>query len=211
MAASGLGDINPYMGKGELLTGDQSMEWIIKTRKSRLIKRVSVPPGEDGTVLHADSRTNTGLRWAVPDEPLATSLGNSVNLIVEFLKPLVEERVRKETERLESIPLPLKIHIRPIFGDSVYSVPFNTTDTVQNLIDYLNKTFLVSLIHGDFTLSHHGQILEPGRTLGSYSIQNDEILDITSVPVQSAGKFKTRKNHKNRISKNKRRKRTLHK
>ena len=166
MAASGLGDINPYMGKGELLTGDQSMDWIIKNRKPRLIKRVSVPPGEDGTVLHADSTTNTGLRWAVPDEPLATSLGNSVNLIVEFLKPLVEERVRKETERLESIPL--KIHIRPIFGDSVYSVPFNTTDTVQNLIDYLNKTFLVSLISGDFALSHKDRILEPGRTLADY-------------------------------------------
>jgi len=209
MSASALGDINPYMGKGELLTGDQSMDWIIKYRNPRLIKRVSVPPGEDGTVLHADSRTNTGLRWAVPHEPLATSLGNSVNLIVEFLKPLVEERVRKETERLESIPL--KIHIKPMGGSSNYSVPFNSTDTVQNLIDYLNKTFLVSLISGDFTLSRGGQMLESGRILADYNIQNDDTLTLIYRSRQSAGKFKTRKNHKNRISKNKRRKRTLHK
>ena len=214
--------IPPDIGKGELITGTnvynestrQNRDRILKLHSSPRDDKIPVPPGEDGTILQADSTTNTGLRW-VPHEPLATSLGNSVNLIVEFLKPLVEERVRKESERLESIPL--KIHIRPIFGDSTYSVPFNTTDTVKKLIDYLNKTFLVSLIHGDFTLSHHGQMLEPGRTLGSYSIQNDERLDITTVPVQSAGKSKTRKNYKtrkiykNRILKNKRRKRTLHK
>lgn len=162
---------------------------------------------EEGSILKVDSTAINGLRW-VPHEPLATSLGNSVNLIVEFLKPLVEERAHKESERLESLP---KIHIRPIFGGSNYSVPFTTTDTVQKLIDYLNKTFLVSLIHGDFALRHRDQMLEPGRTLGSYSIQNDEILDITTVPVQSAGKSKTRKNYKNRISKNKIRKRTLRK
>lgn len=200
------------MGKGELLTGDQSMEWINKHRNTRLIKRVSVPPGEDGTVLHADSMTNTGLKWAFPREPLATSLGNSVNLIVEFLKPFVEERIRKESERLESIPpITPKIHITPIFGGITYSVPFNTTDTVQNLIDYLNKTFLVSLISGNFTLGHEGRNLEPGRTLADYNIQNDDTLTLIYRSQQSAGKSKTRKNHKNRISKNKRRKRTLHK
>ena len=209
MSASSLGDINPYMGKGELLTGDQSMDWINKFRNTRLIKRVSVPPGEDGTVLHADSTTNTGLRWAFPREPLATSLGNSVNLIVEFLKPFVEERIRKESECLESITP--KIYIKAIFGELIYTVPFTPIDTVQNVIDYLNKTFLVSLIHGDFTLGHNKRILEPGRTLADFNIQNEDVLYITTVPVQSAGKSKTRKNHKNRISKGHKRRRTLHK
>lgn len=196
------------MGKGELLTGDQSMEWINKFRNTRLIHRVSVPPGEDGTVLHADSTTNTGLRWAFPREPLATSLGNSVNLIVEFLKPLVEERSRKESERLDSIPS--KIYIRAI-GGITYSVPFNSTDTVQNLIDYLNKTFLVSLINGNFTLIHKDRILEPERTLADYTIQNEDTLQLRYRSQQSAGKSKTRKNHKNRISNGHKRRRTLHK
>jgi hypothetical protein len=209
MSASSLGDINPYMGKGELLTGDQSMDWINKFRNTRLINRVSVPPGEDGTVLHADSTTNTGLRWAFPREPLATSLGDSVNLIVEFLKPFVEERIRKEYERLESITP--KIYIKAIFGELIYTVPFTSIDTVQNVIDYLNKTFLVSLIHGDFTLIYNKLILEPGRTLADFNIQNEDVLYITTVPVQSAGKYKTRKNHKNRISKGHKRRRTLHK
>jgi hypothetical protein len=209
MSASSLGDINPYMGKGELLTGDQSMDWINKFRNTRLINRVSVPPGEDGTVLHADSTTNTGLRWAFPREPLATSLGDSVNLIVEFLKPFVEERIRKEYERLESITP--KIYIKAIFGELIYTVPFTPIDTVQNVIDYLNKTFLVSLIHGDFTLIYNKLILEPGRTLADFNIQNEDVLYITTVPVQSAGKSKTRKNHKNRISKGHKRRRTLHK
>jgi hypothetical protein len=195
MSASALGDINPYMGKGELLTGDQSMDWIIKHRNPRLIKRVSVPPGEDGTVLQADSKTNTGLTWAFPREPLATSLGNSVNLIVEFLKPLVQERIAKESERLGGTGT-LKLFIRPISGDTVFTVPYNPEGTVQSLIDHLNKTYLVSLMNENrqFNLTCNKQILEPQRMLADYhDIQNEATLNIT---YQSAGKSKTRKSIK---------------
>lgn len=211
MSASSLGDINFYMGKGELLTGNQSMDLINKIRRKedfRFSRRVPVPPGEDGTVLHADSTTNTGLKWAFAREPIATSLRNSVNQIVEFLRPLVQERIAKESERLHGTHTP-KLFIRPIFGDSDFTVPYKPDDTVQSLIDHLNKTFLVSLIHGDFTLSYRSQMLVPERTLGSYSIQNDDILNITTVPVQSAGKSKIRKSIKK--SKGRTRGRTLRK
>jgi len=211
MSASSLGDINFYMGKGELLTGNQHMDLINKIRRKedfRFSRRVPVPPGEDGTVLHADSTTNTGLKWAFAREPIATSLRNSVNQIVEFLRPLVQERIAKESERLHGTHTP-KLFIRPIFGDSDFTVPYKPDDTVQSLIDHLNKTFLVSLIHGDFTLSYRSQMLVPERTLGSYSIQNDDILNITTVPVQSAGKSKIRKSIKK--SKGRTRGRTLRK
>jgi len=213
MSVSSLGDINFYMGKGELLTGNQSMDWINKNRRKedfRFSPRVPVPPGEDGTVLHADSTTNTGLKWAFAREPIAISLRNSVNQIVDFLRPLVQERIAKESERLGGTHTP-KLFIRPIFGDSDFTVPYKPEDTVQSLIDHLNKTFLVSLIHGDFTLSYRSQMLAPERTLGSYSIQNDDILDITTVPVpvQSAGKSKIRKSIKK--SKGRTRGRTLRK
>ena len=193
--------IPPDIGKGELVTGTNVYDEAARQNRDRILKlhssprddKIPVPPGDDGTVLQADSTTNTGLRW-VPHEPIAKSLRSSVNLIVEFLKPLVEERVIKETDRLQSIPS--KIFIRPIIGALMYCVPFQPTDTVQNLINYLNKTFLVYLIHGDFTLRHNQQILEPERSMADYNISNDDTLYIGAVSAQSAGKSKTIKNKK---------------
>jgi len=211
MSASSLGDINFYMGKGELLTGNQSMDWINKNRRKedfRFSPRVPVPPGEDGTVLHADSTTNTGLKWEFAHEPLATSLRNSVNQIVEFLRPLVQERIAKESERLGGTHTP-KLFIRPIFGDTVFTVPYKPEDTVQSLIDHLNKTYLVSLMNGNapIHLKCNKQILEPQRSLADYhDIQNEVVIDII---YQSAGKSKIRKSIKK--SKGRTRNRTLRK
>lgn len=206
MSLSSGGDFNFYMGKGELLTGNQSMDWINKYRKTTLSSKIVVPPGEDGTVLQADSTSNTGFKW-VPHEPIANSLRNSVISIVEFLKPLVEERITKDAERLSSLP---KIFIRTTSG-TIYTIPFTSTDTVQHVIDHLNKTFLCSLITGHFTLTYNSQRLDPIRTLAEYNIENESTLYLTSQLQQSAGKYKTRKNNKNRKSKSNRRRRTLHK
>ena len=149
---------------------------------------------EEGSILKVDSTAINGLRW-VPHEPLATSLGNSVNLIVEFLKPLVQERIAKESERLGGTGT-LKLFIRPIFGDTVFTVPYNPEGTVQSLIDHLNKTYLVSLMNENrqFNLTCNKQTLEPQRMLADYyDIQNEATLNIT---YQSAGKSKTRKSIK---------------
>jgi len=210
MSASSGGDFNFYMGKGELLTGTQPMDWVNKHRpKTTLFSKIPVPPGEDGFVLQADSTTNTGLRW-VPHEPIATSLNNSVNFIVEFLKPLVEERRINEAERLKSAPSIL--YIRPRVGD-VITVPFTSSNTVQTLIDHLNKTFLVSLMNGNsqIKLTYGTTILEHTRTFADYNIDNHASVSMTFTSNQSAGKSKTRKNNINRITKGHMRRRTIRK
>ena len=169
MSASSNGDFNFYMGKGELLTGTQSMDWVNKHRQRvTLFSKTPVSPGEDGTVLQADSNTNTGLKW-VPHEPIAISLSNSVNSIIEFLKSLVEERVTTEARRLSTQQ---KIIIKnPYEAGRLYTIPFISTNTVQSVIDYLNKTFLFSLLNkcSQFQLIFEGKPLEPERSLADFN------------------------------------------
>ena len=82
------GMIPPEIAKGELVTGGR----IIEPERRRFLESVQsldndkivVPAGENGSVLQADSSTNTGLRW-VSHEPVAMSLRKTVNSIVEFL------------------------------------------------------------------------------------------------------------------------------
>jgi len=208
MSASSNGDFNFYMGKGELLTGTQPMDWVNKHRQRvTLFSKTPVSPGEDGTVLQADSTTNTGLRW-VPHEPIAISLSNSVNSIIEFLKSLVEERVTTEARRLSTQQ---KIIIKnPYEAGRLYTIPFISTNTVQSVIDYLNKTFLFSLLNkcSQFQLIFEGKPLEPERILAHINIQDESVLQI--LIHQSGGNYKTRTNKKNKKMKVRRRK-TIHK
>lgn len=168
------------MSKGELITGGyaydaETRKQIESMRHPNDLDKIVVPAGEDGSVLQADSTTNTGLRW-VPHEPVAKSLRKSINSIARFLKPLVQERALKEAERLKLMP---KLFVRSTTGDSViYTIPLDTIKPVQSVIDYLDETFLFSLTNGcsQVVLQHAGQVMEPGRTLADYNIQNESTI-----------------------------------
>ena len=123
--------IPPYIAKGELVTGVQMLS---EARRTYLNStpgytrdRIPVPAGEDGSVLQADSTTNTGLRW-VPHEPIAKSVKHELRTVIQFLKPMIQERIIKEAERLESLP---KLFVRS--GTATYTIPMDTSKTVQSV------------------------------------------------------------------------------
>ena len=174
-----------YLGKGELLTGTQSMEWINDTEKRigirRYLNRIPVSPGEDGSVLQTDSNTTTGLRW-VPHEPIAKSLHKSVHQITKFLKPFILERVASETERLRGKPT---LFIRNNLNSDVYHIPYVSTNTVQSIIDYLDETFLFSLVNNypSIRVSFDKIILDhPSNTLAFYNIESEATLNLMCSP-----------------------------
>ena len=187
--------IPPYIAKGELVTGT---EMLSEARRKYLNSsigytrdRIPVPAGEDGSVLQADSNTNTGLRW-VPHEPIAKSVKHDLGTVIQFLKPMIQERIIKEAERLESLP---KLFVR--FNGmtyTTYTIPLDISKTVQGVIDYLDEMYLVSLVNGcAIALQYSEQQLVPERTLADYNIQNESTLYIRCTPPAQQGGINTRK------------------
>ena len=170
--------IPPYLAKGELVTGVQMLSEARRTYLNSTTgytsDKIPVPAGEDGSVLQADSTTNTGLRW-VPHEPIAKAVKHELGSVIQFLKPMIQERIIKEAERLESLP---KLFVR--FGTTSYTIPLDTSKPVQSVIDYLDEMYLFSIVNGRalITLQYSGQQLVPERTLADYNIQNESTVNI---------------------------------
>ena len=187
--------IPPYLAKGELVTGVQMLSEARRTYLNSSVgytsDKIPVPAGEDGSVLQADSTTHTGLRW-VPHEPIAKSVKHELGYVIQFLKPLIQERIIKEAERLESLP---KLFVR--FGTTSYTIPLDTSKTVQSVIDYLDEMYLFSIVNGRalITLQYSGQQLVPERTLADYNIQNESTVNIVRHPAQQGGINVRKKKH----------------
>lgn len=190
--------IPPEISKGELITGGYVMhpsrrQYLESIKRPNDLDKVVVPAGEDGSVLQADSTTNTGLRW-VPHEPVAKSLRKSVNSIARFLKPLVQERALKEAERLESMQ---KLFVKTNIMDGItYTVPFDSTKPVESVIDYLDEMFLFSLMNNcsRVTVIFEDKKLDLSRTLAACGVQHESTLYVTCIPdvAVSAGGSKRR-------------------
>jgi uncharacterized ubiquitin-like protein YukD len=207
------GMIPPEIAKGELVTGGR----IIEPERRRFLESVQsldndkivVPAGENGSVLQADSSTNTGLRW-VSHEPVAMSLRKTVNSIVEFLKPLVQERIEAQRLKLNTESIP-KIFIRD--RGLIYTVPLNSQELVQNLIDYLNQMYLVTLMNNSdvIELTFQGKMLVNEISLADYNIENESTLYILHKHHEAShggGCVKmSKKNTTKKIKKNKNKKR----
>lgn len=208
--------IPPRIAKGELVTGgytfdDATRKYVESAKWPNDLDKIVVPAGEDGSVLQADSTTNTGLRW-VPHEPVAKSLRKSVNSIARFLKPLVQERALKEAERLELMP---KFFVRSTTtGDTViYTIPLDTNKPVQSVIDYLDETFIFSLTNGcsQVVLQRAGQVMEPGKTLADYNIQNESTITAVCRQQYQGGARGTVRYRHRRIHKKNRSSKTVNK
>ena len=187
--------IPPYIAKGELVTGtgmlSEDRRKYLNSSVSYTRDRIPVPAGEDGSVLQADSTTHTGLRW-VPHEPIAKSVKHELGTVIQFLKPMIQERIIKEAERLESLP---KLFVR--FNGMTYTIPMDTSKTVQSVIDYLDEMYLVSLVNGcaSIALQYSGQPLVPERTLADHNIKNESTLHIRcTLPAQQGGTNTRKKN-----------------
>lgn len=176
--------IPPEIGKGELVTGGRNIgtdrrRYLESIRLPTDLDKIVVQAGDDGSVLQADSSTATGLKW-VPHEPIAVSLNKKIDSIVKFFKPLVRERVAQEAKRVESMP---KLYVRSSIDGINYTIPYNSTNNIQSVIDYLDETFLVSLINNcsQVNVIFESKKLEPNRTLADYGIQNESTIYLLCV------------------------------
>jgi uncharacterized ubiquitin-like protein YukD len=74
---------------------------------------------------------------------------------------------------------------------TLYHVPLTTGTTVQNVLDYLNEHYYISVLnpnHGVVRLMFKNEQLDPSRTLGDYGIQNEATLHAKGKIIQGGGK-----------------------
>jgi hypothetical protein len=143
--------------------------------------------------------------------------------IVRLQTLYVIERVQKEEERMRlqdrlkelneiigsiyrkhEVP---KLFVR--FGTATYTIPLDTSKTVQSVIDYLYEMHLVSLVNGcaSITLQYSQQPLVPEKTLADYNIQAESTVYIRcNLPAQQGGRNVRKKNcgcHRGTLKKSK--------
>jgi len=81
--------IPPRITKGQLITGNVSEQ------------KIALPVGPNGSVLQADSTTETGLRWVMPDESHTRTLEDKITRLSNQTNSLVTTQLA-QIQRLMS-------------------------------------------------------------------------------------------------------------
>jgi Leucine-rich repeat (LRR) protein len=110
------------------------------------------------------------------------SMRNQLNAVTSFLRDGMEARVRQHEEQLAKEVEERGRAIFYIHGPSgkKYTVPLNTSITIQEVIDYLNDHYYISVLGncGVMRLVFSGKQLEPERTLADYNVLAGNTLHI---------------------------------
>lgn len=123
------------------------------------------------------------------------SMQNQLNAVTSFLREGMESRAQQHAEQLAKEVEERGRAIFIIRGPSgkIFTVPLNTSITIQEVIDYLNEHYYISVLDncGVMRIIFNGKQLEPGRTLADYNVLAGSSLHIVcaaSTPTQGGSK-----------------------
>jgi len=132
------------------------------------------------------------------------SIRNQLKAVTSFLREGMEARARQHEEQLGKEVEERGRAIFYIHGPSgkKYTVPLNTSITIQEVIDYLNDHYYISVLGncGVMRLVFSGKQLEPERTLADYNVQSGSSLHLVCkiVPKSTQGGSKKRRPKKSK-------------
>ena len=144
------------------------------------------------------------------------SMRNQLKAVTSFLREGMEARVRQHAEQLAKEVEERGRAIFYIHGPSgkKYTVPLNTSITIQEVIDYLNEHYYISVLGncGVMRLVFSGKQLEPERTLADYNVLAGNTLHIVCAASNPPhGGSKKRRPKKSNKRSNKRRNKSMKK
>ena len=180
--------IPPFQLKnGELITGNKYDYVKIRPEK------IAVPVGEDGSFLQADSTMDTGLKWVkiampTPDEQYKTALEDEVmlqrqqiNALINFLRPQIDAIIEQKNEKMKEEH---ETKGRSVFFVRLngvdYTVPYDATMTVQDVINYIKTTYFIILSPGGCTglrVIFGGKPLDAQEVISNANIKADSIVN----------------------------------
>ena len=174
--------------KGQLITGSKY------DFSNRIFpQKIAVPVGEDGSFLQADSTMDTGLKWVkiampTPDEQYKTALEDEVmlqrqqiNALINFLRPQIDAIIEQNNEKMKEEH---ETKGRSVFFVRLngvdYTVPYDATMTVQDVINYIKTTYFIILSPGGCTglrLIFGGKPLDAQEVISNANIKADSIVN----------------------------------
>ena len=115
------------------------------------------------------------------------SVQNQLKAVTSFLREGMAARAMEHNESVKQKKSDIFVHL----ADGTYHVPLTTGMTVQNVLDYLNEHYYISVLisnHGVVRLMFNNEQLDPSRTLASYNVENEATLYAMGRIIQGGGK-----------------------
>lgn len=139
------------------------------------------------------------------------SMQNQLKAVTSFLREGMAARAMEHNESVKQRKSDIFVRLA---DDTLHHVPLTTGMTVQNVLDYLNEYYYISVLnlnHGVVRLIFEGVELDPSRTLASYNVVNESTLYAKPKYIGQGGgkrRIATHKRSKNKRDINKSKKRT---
>lgn len=131
------------------------------------------------------------------------SMQNQLKAVTAFLREGMEARVQQHAEQLAKEVEERGRAMFYIHGPSgkKYTVPFNASITIQEVMNYLNDHYYISVLDncGVMRIIFNGKQLEPGRTLADHNVQSGSSLNIVCAatnPTHGGSKKRPKKSKK---------------
>jgi hypothetical protein len=134
------------------------------------------------------ARQSQKAEFARTNDLTQQSMRNQLNAITSFLREGMQARAMAHDESVKQRKSDIFVRLA---DGTLYHVPLTTGTTVQNVLDYLNEHYYISVLnpnHGVVRLMFKNEQLDPSRTLGDYGIQNEATLHAKGKIIQGGGK-----------------------
>lgn len=139
------------------------------------------------------------------------SMQNQLKAVTSFLREGMTARAMEHDESVKQKKSDIFVRLA---DGALYHVPYAKEMTVQNVLDYLNEHYYISVLnpnHGVVRLIFEGVELDPSRNLISYNVINESTLYAKPKYIGQGGgkrRIATHKRSKNKRDRNKSKKRT---